>query len=216
MKYFTSLFLWLCLVAPAMAYQLTVTEVDEPYEIVPIAVDEFNKQVQLGTLNNFPVMYEFVIDSTTELSFQLSEVARIEPTGFSLMLVRQNDDDGGVTEVVRQPGNENAWTRLKDSVYGLTFLEGEKLVQELTPGMYRLEVSTPVNIGSYRLTIGSESDPLGYFATVGQVRTTQAHFGYSIVRMLMSSYVYYPLGIIFLLLIIHRTWKYRNVIKYDS
>lgn len=202
-------------ITSADAYELFVTEIDQPYEVVQIESDEYNKQVHLGELNGFPVMYEFSSDSKFELSVQLSEASNGgEPVGFSLMIVRQNDDDGGVTEIVRQMASDNKWTTVKDPVYGMNFIEGEVLKKEFGPGTYRLEVSTPVNKGKFMLTIGSESDPLGYFATINRVWVIQDHFGYSFLRILASSYVYYPLGILFLLFLIHRTWKYRNSISH--
>lgn len=106
--------------------------------------------------------------------------------------------------------------RTKDSVYGMSFREAVVVQRHYEPGTYRVEVSTPVNEGAYMLTIGSESDPLGYFATLNRVWVIQRHFGYSIFNMLRSSYVYYPLGIIFLLWAISRTWKFRNTFTHAA
>jgi hypothetical protein len=132
------------------------------------------------------------------------------------MIVRVNDDGSGVTEIARQRSETVAWTERKESVYGLRFYDGVVLRQSLEPGTYRVEVSTPVNHGAYMLRIGSEADPLGYFATLGQVRAVQKHYDYSIVKMLTSSYVYYPLGIIFLLILFYRTIKFTRKVSHDS
>jgi hypothetical protein len=216
MKYFSGLlFLFLFSFVTASAYELFVTEVERPYDVVPITPDEYNKQVHLGSLDDFPVMYEFSVESTSSLSLQLSEVYKgVEPTGFSLMIVKQNDDGSGVTEVVRQMSGNNDWSVRKDSAYGLTFREGDVLVQEFVPGTYSLEVSTPVNQGKYLLSVGSESDSLNYFETLSRVKQIQSHFEYSFLKILTSSYVYYPLGIILLLFAIQRTQKYRKKIAH--
>ena len=64
------------------------------------------------------------------------------------------------------------------------------------------------------LMIGENQQSNSYFETLGNVRTTQKFFGYSFFKLLTSSYVYYPLGILLLLFAIYRTWKYRKSIAY--
>ncbi len=200
----------------ALANELTLTEVSLPYEIVPIDTLPETKHVYLGKLDNFPIMYEVTVTEPVSLTAQLSQryKGQPEPIGFSLMMVRQDDTGGGVTEVARLRTEVSDWTRKKDSAYGMSFWETEILSREVKPGTYRIEVSTPENIGRYRLTFGEINEPVGYFATLAQVRATQKFFGYSFMRMLTSSYIYYPLGIFLLLIVIHRTWKYRKTIAH--
>lgn len=205
---------WLIGSGAVLAYEIAQTLTEKPYEVVPIEVDEYNQVMHLGSLEGFPVMYEFGSDEPLELSLRLMTVVGQIPDDqkLSLMVVRENDDGSGVTEITRQVGKEMNWSTEKDSVYGLTFLNGEALHLDFKPGVYRIEVSTPVNEGAYMLAVGSTSQSVGYFKTLGQVRTVQKHFGYSVVRMLGSSYVYYSLGTLILLFIIHRTRKLRNKI----
>lgn len=209
---------WGLSVGGVFAYELVVTDVPEPYAIVPVAADEYNKQVQLGVLEGFPVMYEVRSLESFELSLQLSTVpSRVpENAAFSLMIVRVNEDDSGVTEMARVMAGDTDWVTRKDPVFGLTFKEGEVYQREYEPGVYRIEVSTPENEGRYMLSFGSTADHLNYWQTLERVYQTQRHFGYSVVQLLASSYVYYPLGILFLLFIINRTWKYRKTITHAT
>lgn len=205
---------WLVLSGTSFAFDVATTEVAKPYDVVKITPNEYSQVVHMGTLDSFPIMYEFTLEESTELSFQLRTLANILPGGaFSLMIVRENDDGSGVTEVARQIAGNNNWQAHKDRVYGLTFLDGEVLTLAYEPGTYRVEVSTPVNEGKYLLVVGDTSDHLGYFATLNRAHAIQSHFGYSFVRLLTSSYLYYPFGIIMLLIIFERTWKFRNKIS---
>ncbi len=199
---------------PVFAYELFVTEVTEPYEIVSISDIPVSEQVYLGELDNFPIMYEIEASESFAFKAQLTQIYDddIEPNKFSLMVVRLDDSGGGVTEIARFNPAVADWVELKDSALGLSFWDTVPVVVELEAGMYRIEVSTPENIGRYRLTLGTEEDASGYFKSLSQARTTQKFFGYSFLKMLTSSYVVYPIGIILLLLAFYKTWKYRKTI----
>jgi hypothetical protein len=220
MKVFTIIagFAMFVVAVPAFAYQLTVTEATQPYEIIPLQADPTIRQVYLGELNNFPVMYEFVSAEDFDISVQLSQPRRgsVEPTLFSLMIVRQDDRGGGVSEVARLSTSVSDWSLRKDSTYGLTFYETEPVEKSVGPGTYRVEVSTPENLGQYRISIGTEEPRLGYWETLSRVNTTQQFFGFSFMKMLTSSYIYYPLGILLLLFVLYRTWKWRKTIMYGT
>ena len=217
MKYLCSLCVFfLCGFLVVEAYELTITETTEPYAVVPLSDAPEIKQAFLGTLQDFPIMYETTSAEPFTLTVQLAQRATAEPDKFSLMIVRQNDTDGGVTEIDRLPFSADEWQARKDSVYGMTFLESPVVTALVEPGTYRVEVSTPENAGQYRLTFGAGEVETGYFATLGNVRTTQKFFGQSVANMLLSSYVYYLLGIIILLIVLQRTWKYRKSIAHGA
>lgn len=209
---------WVLMVGVAFAYEVTVTEVTTPYEIIPITPAEAAQVWHLGKLEDHPVMYEFTATEPLELSLELRTVAGQLPDAMkpSLMVVRVNDDGSGVTEVARLVGREVSWQTTKESLYGLTFSTAPVLLRTYEPGVYRVEVSTPNNQGPYVLLVGSASEPVGYFATIGQVRLVQRHFGYSFIKVLTSSYVYYPLGSFLLLLVLYRTWKYHTKIRHGT
>lgn len=208
----------LLLAVPVMAYQLTLTEVSEPYEIVPLVSSPEEKQVYLGELQNFPIMYEVESEEGFTIALQLSQDYKngVEPTLFSVMIVRKDDRGGGVTEVVRLNTTDEDWLTRKERAYGMTFQDSPVIEQVVGPGTYRIEVSTPQNLGKYQLTIGTESQKLGYGETLGRIYTTQKFFGYSPVKILTSSYVYYPLGIALVLLLMYRTWRWRKLITHVS
>ncbi len=201
-------------VSTAAAYELYVTEVTEPYQIIPLEAVIEEKQAYVSVLEGYPVMYEVVVEATTTLSARLSQRYRssVAPLNFGLMVVRTDEQGGGVTEVGRSFPSATEWEKRKDRVYGMTFWDTDTFSSEVGPGTYRIEVSTPENKGAYRLIIGENDEGAGYFKTLGQIYTTQKTFGLSFLSLLRSSYVYYPLGIMLLLFAIQRTWKYRKTI----
>jgi hypothetical protein len=108
------------------------------------------------------------------------------------------------------------WKKVQDSVLGINFLEGTTIQKNVSPGTYRVEVSTPDNKGAYMLVVGEEPQSNGFFKALGQIYTTQRHFGYTPLHLLFSSYIYYPLGILLVLYGIYRTWRYRKELAHVS
>jgi len=201
----------------ALAFSPTITEIDQPYEIVTVDFEPTTPAFYLGELQNYPVMYEV----TSEQAFTLSAVllqpkSGAQPIDFSMIAIRKNDRGGGVSEVARQRFDSAAWTTQKDAQTGLTFWRSPAFSNEVGAGTYRIEISTPKNTGKYLLQFGEGEDSDGYFASLSGVRRTHQFFGFSVVKMLTSSLVYYPLGILFLLFIIERTWRYRKLILKSS
>lgn len=213
---FAFLFLFVAGPLPVMAFGVYQSEVTKPYEIIPLTAGLESKQAHIGHLDNFPIMYEVTITATTTLTAQLSQQYRssAKPLDLALMVVREDDKGGGVSEIARVHPVAADWTVRKDSVYGMSFWESQSTSNELRPGTYRIEVTTPNNLGRYMLLLGTTEESLGYFGTISHVRQVQQGFGLSIARMLVSSYVYYPLGIILLLFVIHRTWRARKSIAH--
>lgn len=209
--------IFLLSVSVVSAYDLTVTELEKPYDLVPLNDNLLDKQVFLGELDDFPIMYGFTIgDETTNFKTVIRQryEGDTKPIDFSLILIRQNDNNRGVTEIARLRLRTEDWTIVKDKTIGMTFWESPLLDNELQSGSYRLEISTPDNIGRFMLTFGESDNDGGYFKELGNVYTTQKFFGHSFLKLLSSTLVYYLLGIIFLLFVIQKTWKYRNSIKH--
>jgi hypothetical protein len=201
-------------VPTAQAYELYEKKVDVPYTIVELENDVEFSQVYLGELANFPIMYGFKIEEPAEFKFSLRQKysSSEEVLPFGLILVKE-EDKRGVTEILRFNPKMDEWVVKKEKTIGLNFLDSDAVTSTLEPGTYRLEVSTPVNLGKYMLSIGlGDDNSSGYFKSLSQTRTIQSFYGHSIFKMLSSSMVYYPLGIIFLLLLILITWKYRKSI----
>lgn len=220
MKFYFLLLITFCFGAQlSLAYDLTVTEITKPYDIVPLDYDLSRKQVFLGELADFPIMYEAEVGEEAE-NFKVAIRQRYysgsEPIDFSLILIRQNDNNRGVTEIARLNPKAENWTVVKDAKAGMMFWESQPLENELLTGLYRLEISTPENIGRFMLTFGDTEVEESYFKELANIYNIQKFFGYSIFKILSSSMIYYLLGIIFLLIAIQKTWKYRNKIKYGN
>lgn len=202
----------------AQAYELTLTEIEKPYQIVPLEYGLGTKQLFLGELNNFPVMYEVGVDSenTFKVFIRQRYFSMGFPTDFSLIVIRENDAGRGVTEIARLKPKPEDWKIVEDKKVGMTFWESEMLDKTIQPGLYRIEISTADNSGRFLLGFGETDSEAGYLKELGNVYKTQSFFGFSFLKLLTSSLVYYPLGIIFLVFVFHRTWKYRNVIKHAN
>ncbi|MCA9355316.1 hypothetical protein KC865_02085 [Candidatus Kaiserbacteria bacterium] len=201
---------------PALAYDLSVTEVNKPYEVVEITGDPEKEHVYLGELGNFPIMYELNLIGSSSIVANIKQrhFSSSDPLNFSLIVIRKNDTGGGVTEVARMRPGKDGWTVVKDSKIGITFKESDYLRVDVEPGVYRIEISTPDNLGRYILTFGDEEESSGYLQSLKDVRAIQKFFGFSILKMLTSSLVYYPLGILLLLFVFNRTIKYRKKIAH--
>lgn len=216
MKYFLLLGTFLLPVF-AVAFSPIVSKVEQPYEIITVDFEPNASAYYLGELENYPVMYEVTSEESFVLSASLFQLKNNdEPIDFSLIAVRKNDRGGGVSEVKRQRFDSSTWVVEKDSKTGLTFWKSEEFINEVEAGTYRIEISTTKNQGKYLLKFGPGEDDEGYFSSLAGVRRTHQFFGYSVVTMFTSSLVYYPLGILFVLFSIERTWRYRKLIAKKS
>jgi hypothetical protein len=198
------------------AYTVFETDISQPYEIVPIEATPPIAHNYLGTLADYPVMYEISSEEPFTFAAQVSQRAGAAVEPISLLLIRKNDRGGGVSEVARMNIDPAEWIRVSDAKLGMSLVTSPLLSESVEPGTYRIEVSSPDNIGRYLLTVGQEQTEPGYFAELGAIRQTQAYFGIGIFSMLKSSYVYYPIGILFLLFAIYKTWSYRHLIRRDG
>ncbi len=197
--------------AVALVTEAPVTE--RPYETIVITAPATDARVYLGALDNFPDMYEI----TSHEPFTLHAVIRqmlpapeAELIPFSLVLVRQDDRGGGVSEVARLRHDSDAWERVSDARVAMSFLESRTVSVPVAAGTYRIEISTPENLGRYWLQIGATPSSAGYIATLGHIRAVQRHFQVGWWRFFWSSYVFYPLGIALLLTGLGVTWRNRQ------
>lgn len=214
MKLFLALAVF-CVPFYLQAYTVFETVLSQPYEIVPIEATPPVQHNYLGTLADFPVMYEITAEEPFTFTAQVAQHNGGEIVPLSLLLIRQNDRGGGVTEIARVNVDPADWSKQTDSKLGMSFLLSPLLRESVEPGTYRIEVSSPDNHGQYMLTIGEVATEPGYFAELSAVARTQAYFGLGIFSMLKSSYVYYPIGILLLLFALYKTWSYRHLIRRD-
>lgn len=215
MKFYIFVILFFAGTLYAQADEVVVTEVEKPYDVVRIKEDVNMKQFWLGELANYPVMYEIIVTSTTSLQLALrQEAVSEEVLPLSLLVVRQDNRGRGVTEVTRFKPKAEEWLVISDDELGMDFLESTKILPEIGPGTYRIEVSTPTNQAKYLLIIGQQSSSNSYLEILANTRTTQRFFGYSAFSMLRSPFIHYPLGIIVLAVGMFFTWRYRHKIKH--
>lgn len=215
MKYFVGLVV-LCMPVFVQAYTVIETDISQPYEIVPIEATPPTQHNYLGTLADYPIMYEITSEEPFTFAAQVSQPAGAEVEPLVLLLIRKNDRGGGVSEVVRMTTDPAQWSVVRDSKLGMTLRTSPVISEDVEPGVYRIEVSSPDNLGQYLLTVGQEATEPGYFAELGAIRKTQKYFGLGIFSMLKSSYVYYPIGILLLVFAIYKTWSYRHVVRRNA
>jgi len=184
---------------PANAYFPLVNEKEKPYEITHVAND-FDRGIQyLGELKGDPQTYEIMIEEAKLLSVSLLQLVGKEILPLSLIVVRENDKGGGVTEIGRISADDIVWQKETPKTLGLTFLKSEELSVFLEAGTYRLEVSTPDNLGKYALVFSDFTLSQGYFQEVKNVRVFQKFFDKSVFSLFKSNYIYLPFGILVLL-----------------
>jgi hypothetical protein len=197
----------------AIAYNPSLNTTSVPYEVEAADSNIESQAEYLGELTGDPHMYEFAIGAKTNLVLKVSQLNSDTPIPFSLIAIKENNQNAGVTEVGRLKAADMLWDKKRNSTLGLTFLNSQTLEAEIGAGIYRVEVSTPDNLGRYMLTIGSEEVNPGYFSTLADIRLIQKAFGKSVFGMFGSSYIYYPLGIALLLFVFYFTWRKRDLIS---
>ncbi len=172
------------------AYNPISAEPTEAYSVITIEGDPYVERSYLGDLEDAPDLYELKTDVAITLRIEVQQRAGKKAVPFGLMIVRQNDVDGGVEEIVRQNEPLESWVKKWRYTLGMNLLSAPVVETEILPGTYRIEVSTPDNKGAYSLTLGEEPVSSGYLKSLGQVFKTQHHFGFTPFRFLLSSYVY--------------------------
>jgi len=212
MKYLFVLSLFL--IAPAAsAFNPTTVVVDQPFEEILIPMgSEGQMQSYLGTLETYPHLYEFILEEPTTLEVRVRQRAEEVAGPVNLILLEVNPDTERISEIIRL--NTPVIERNRDFVgsLGITVFESEWVAVELDAGIYRLEVSTPLNQSPYELDFGRESVANNYFGTFGTIWQVQRHFDYWWPRYLLSTYILYQIGIIIIAFGIRHTWRQRKQI----
>lgn len=197
----------------AFAYNPNFNKTTVPYEVSIMNPNIEIKAEYLGELTGYPQMYEFAIGTDKNLVLRLKQLDNDIPIPFSLIVVRENNNKGGVSEIGRIKAVDAEWSVVKDAVLGLTFLQGKEFNTNIGTGVYRVEVSTPDNFGKYLLEVGTEADGHGYFSTLSDIREIQKFFDKTIFSLIKSSYYHYPLGIILIVVLFYLTRRYKTEIQ---
>jgi hypothetical protein len=155
-------------------------------------------QVLYGELEGYPHMYEFYTKEPIELFVEVLvpdiSFARKNVSG----LILRVNDNGSVTEVARLSAKNAPWESFYEWWGGDTYLRGVSYEGEIERGMYRVEVSTPDNIGKYALAVGREESfaGVGYFELLGRLIEVKQFFGKSAFSVLQSPIASVPLAIL--------------------
>jgi hypothetical protein len=198
--------------ASVLAYLAVPHSAAVPYEIVPLVNDSERAQIVFGKLDGYPEMVEFAVTSTTTVMFGLRGIPRDDApvTELSGILIKV-EEPRGVSEIIRLEPGEASWQTLRDDVSRLPYYQGPVAEATLGVGTYRFEVSTPDGYGEYLLTIGDVSRGSGLMTTWQSVQTLYDFYGVSKLGMLLTSLLFYPIGIVLILSGIGLTvYKTRN------
>lgn len=196
---------------PAQAYTAITHEANAPYEVRSIEESLTVEQWYLGELTQFPEMYEIGLIATTSLPISLKipateDVTQMRPT----LLIVRDVDPRGVEEVMRVPFEATGWIKETDIRSGLAYFASPPLTVELAAGVYRIEVSSPNNLGKYMLVMGSDVTRPSWGVSFATVRSLYDFYGVSKMLMVRSPVLYYPLGIIVVLGLLVLMWWYRG------
>lgn len=190
----------------ASAYEPVLMNPGSPFELYTIE-DIEQETWFVGTLNDFPHTFEFNLNESQTLSAQAMVLEDVEANSY-VSLIAVQEVERGVAEVMRRGAGKESWQEFQDTKSKIHFMEGQVFEAELEPGVYRLEVSNPINQGTYVLKVGIEDKESGYFDTLGDIRQLRTYLGFGTFGMIGNPYVFMPLFIAFSLGFF--AWQYRK------
>ncbi len=210
MKY-TVIFTFILFLFPVgvFAYETVAVDQPSPFKISELK-DVTTEQWFVGELDNFPHTFEFLLTEGTTLNVQVMyPEGALDPEKISVLLVKKAER--GVTEVMRRTADKVEWTAFTDPISGLSFNENPTFNDRLEPGVYRLEVSNPNNIGRYVLKLGYEDDNGSYLNTLKDIKTLRNGLGLGTIGMIGNKYVYVPLFALLTLIFFAWFWYRRKI-----
>ena len=152
-----------------------------------------------GELTGFPHTFEITATKPFVLYAQVLEpdIDGVE-NNHSGIIIKERENGRGVEEVARLRSREASWESFYEPFGADRYLKGGQFEKEVAAGVYRIEVSTPVNKGKYVLSVGKIEDfsDVGYFETVANIYKVKQFFGKSPISMLVSPFIYIPLIVI--------------------
>lgn len=193
------IFLLLLLAFPVMVSAVTFTEQADPFAITQWT-NITKTETYYSTLGGFPHTYEFIVTASTTFNATLSYKRSDDPV--SLILVREQAR--GVAEVTRIDGQTAEGDR--DRVLGVRLRTLPPVATELTPGIYRLEVSNPDNNGRYQLQVGTTEVSRSYWQTIKDTFAVHGFYGWSITA-LFTWRILLPIGVVIVLYCLYQEWR---------
>jgi len=152
------------------------------------------RTVRYGELVGYPHMYEFSTRKEMTLSLSVAVPDNEEVQNIMSVIILSVQKDGSVVEVARLRAREASWESFYEPLGGDTYRRGGSFSASIQPGLYRVEVSTPDNAGSYVLFSGTESvsERKGYFASLQAVYALKVALGKSGFTLIGSPLIYVP------------------------
>lgn len=182
--------------APAEAKVYHFIETPGQNDVLPLA-EPTRVQALYGELKGYPQMYEFYTKEPMDLSVEvLAPAGEPEHPKLSGIILRV-ERRGNVTEIARLSAKQASWEKFRDWWTASSYVRGASYRGEIAPGTYRVEVSTPENIGRYTLQVGTEDSwRFNIFSLVADTFRVQRAVGAWGIAAILSPYLLIPLLII--------------------
>jgi hypothetical protein len=196
--------------------------------LVPVGVNAFNAPVRIepesasmvvpltyregytmfyGTLNGFPHTFEIRVqeDMPFHAELLIPDIDSSEET-ITGIIIKETGRQGRVAEVARLLPKDASWESEYDWRSAQSYRQGSVYDGVLTPGVYRIEVSTPDNDAQYVLMLGNTHTLFesGYFDRISALLEMKEFFGFTRLSILFTPYVGVPLLSILALLFVYR------------
>ena len=186
--------IFLLLATPVWAYEPEVIVQKSLLDVTAIS-DPTRAQIFHGNLIDFPHTYQIIATKPFHLFVQI-KVPDIESStnNISGIIIKEPEGKGRVQEVTRLKGSDASWGSTYEWWSMDAYRNGPSFEQDLGPGTYRIEVSTPDNREKYVLAVGTRDEmTFGYFGTVRRIMDVKVFFGKSRLRIVESPLVFIPL-----------------------
>lgn len=186
--------IFLLCATPVWAYVPEVIVQKSLLDITAIS-DPTRVQTFHGSLIDFPHTYQIIATKPFHLFVQI-KVPDIESStnNISGIIIKEPEGKGRVQEVTRLKGSDASWESTYEWWSMDSYRNGPSFEQDLGPGTYRIEVSTPDNREKYVLAVGTRDEmALGYFGTLRRIMDVKVFFEKSRLRIVESPLVFIPL-----------------------
>jgi hypothetical protein len=183
----------LLVASPALAIEFSAPTPTRTYEPISLGNDPITIREYYGELTGDPIMYEVVALEEFTLQAVLEQPQRGEPLPLRLLVVREVA--GGRVETVVRSGS-GGWEAVAEPWLGLSWWRIMVGEADIPPGTYRIEVSSAENIGSYRLTVGTEAPPGNYVGMWQRLWFVKDYYDQSVVTFLTTRLVLVHVGFV--------------------
>lgn len=180
------------------AYEARIYEVNDVDGSELLFSENGHDILWAGELKGVPHMYTIEPDATSTVKITLKALSETATSNISVLVVKENKPRG-VVAVARQEAKETNWLAGTDSLSRVDYLEGGTFEQELAPGFYRLEVSSPNNQGKYLLMLHGQTEN-SWWGKVSSAMTIQDFADYSYFNLLFSPLLVKPFLILLAIL----------------